>query len=79
MRLSQDFHFDILDHSRIHAIGSFATEILHSRRQRAIWQSIIQRVFHESTVRIHQPLPLFIRCGASAKPYLTTCGNSSLT
>jgi hypothetical protein len=35
---SQGFHFGILSHSSIQLIGSFATAILHSRRQRAIRQ-----------------------------------------
>jgi hypothetical protein len=35
---SQDFHFCILSHSSTQPAGSFATAILHSRRQRGIGQ-----------------------------------------
>ena len=35
---NQAFHFGILSHSSLQLTGSFATAILHSRRQRAIRQ-----------------------------------------
>src|SRR5947209_12227715 len=56
--LNQDFHFGILGQVSIHSTGSFATAILHSRRQRAVWQPGVRLSFRSTSVA---GLPAFCR------------------
>ena len=56
IRLSQDFHFGILSHSSTHPAGSFATAVLHSRRQRAIWQLGVR--LRDGVNRHFDPFPM---------------------